>query len=310
MIGLFFCVFLIFAHVCNSFRFHTSISSSNTSLRNNYRDLLEQAKRKKLESKTGQSLSPSNQPIAPSNLQAQSNDGLNQQISQQATTASTISQMTTSAPSSSSKSTVGPVYPFSDEVYEHLKFVISTLTGKIKNEISLTSEDLERFRQSVDIIIADAYAGVPSETRVSSISTFTSERTINDADITRSSSVSTSTVSTIVSPPPAAVAADASTLDASRLPSNSISSESSNKNNNNDNKNPAEFQVFEKAFQGLASTWEIPNMENMSTEEYYQALNRRNAEIRRQRRQMHPPSNMNDFLNSLSRKNPSPPPST
>lgn len=38
------------------------------------------------------------------------------------------------------------------------------------------------------------------------------------------------------------------------------------------------------AFRGLKSTWQVPNSEKMSSEEYYAAINRRNAEIRAIRR--------------------------
>ena len=45
--------------------------------------------------------------------------------------------------------------PFSDDVYEHLSFVISKLSGRMKNSESLNGNDLQKFMNSVDAIIAD-----------------------------------------------------------------------------------------------------------------------------------------------------------
>jgi hypothetical protein len=47
--------------------------------------------------------------------------------------------------------------PFDDATYSHMKYVIEKLTGKLRSDISLSPEELIRFKKSVEEIIADAY---------------------------------------------------------------------------------------------------------------------------------------------------------
>jgi hypothetical protein len=54
------------------------------------------------------------------------------------------------------KSEASSALPFDDEIYEHLKFVISKLTAKIKHDQSLSHVELEKFRDSIVKIMADA----------------------------------------------------------------------------------------------------------------------------------------------------------
>lgn len=42
-------------------------------------------------------------------------------------------------------------------MYSHFKFVIEKITGKLRSDISLNSEELKLFKKSIDAIIADAY---------------------------------------------------------------------------------------------------------------------------------------------------------
>ena len=46
--------------------------------------------------------------------------------------------------------------PFTDEMYDHLKFVISKLSTRMKSDIPLSKDDLVRFEQSCEAIIRDA----------------------------------------------------------------------------------------------------------------------------------------------------------
>jgi proteasome assembly chaperone (PAC2) family protein len=41
-------------------------------------------------------------------------------------------------------------------MYEHIRFVIEKLTAKMRNDISLNPEELEKFSKSIEAIIADA----------------------------------------------------------------------------------------------------------------------------------------------------------
>lgn len=150
--------------------------------------------------------------------------------------------------------------PFSDDMYEHLKFVISKLTNKIKSDVSLTESELTRFEESVDAILADATGESISSVRKQS--------------------------TTIIESP--------STVSSIPIPS------------------PTSREVNEKpdtdsfsAFYGLGNTWNVEGMEDMTKEEYYEALNKRNAKIRAARRaETGRPMQTDDYLKSLRRPRP------
>jgi len=46
--------------------------------------------------------------------------------------------------------------PFNDEMYDELKYAIEKLTGRMKNDVPLTWEEVKRFKVAVDRIIIDA----------------------------------------------------------------------------------------------------------------------------------------------------------
>lgn len=133
--------------------------------------------------------------------------------------------------------------PFTDEMYDHLKYVISTLTGRMKSNQSLSHQELQRFLQSVDAIIKDAIPSMESE--------YEDEEGVDQ--LTNNNQLTT-------------------------------------ENNN-------QFSNF-----GGTSSWVIPGMENMSTEEYYAAVNQRLHSIRNQRKQDPSYSRMvsQDYFNSLN----------
>jgi hypothetical protein len=45
--------------------------------------------------------------------------------------------------------------PFSDEIYEQMKYIIEKLTRKIKDDESLTQEELTKLSSAVETVIAD-----------------------------------------------------------------------------------------------------------------------------------------------------------
>ena len=79
-------------------------------------------------------------------------------------------------------------------------------------------------------------------------------------------------------------------------PSNSISQ----------NKSPSKNGEFDE-LKGLSSTWEVEGMENMTTEEYYSALNKRNIAINDERKKRAGPGydrNPGDnYIEGLSKRN-------
>lgn len=57
-------------------------------------------------------------------------------------------------------------------------------------------------------------------------------------------------------------------------------------------------------FVGIGSTWNVDGMEQMSTEEYYKAINQRNHEIKalRKKSATYEREPVNGYLNSLNKK--------
>lgn len=136
--------------------------------------------------------------------------------------------------------------PFDDEIYEHLKFVISKLTAKIKSDISLTPDELVRFKQAVDRIVADAVGEEP---------------------------------------PPSGIAS---------IAASNVAEKSTSRDDVPDPSSP--FSLMH----GKTSTWEVDNMENMTTEEFYDAINKRNAEIRTRLKASRPRVETDDYFASLN----------
>jgi hypothetical protein len=49
--------------------------------------------------------------------------------------------------------------PFSDEMYDNFKFVIAKLSGRMKSDAPLSTEDFAKYKAAVEAIIADAKSG-------------------------------------------------------------------------------------------------------------------------------------------------------
>eukprot|EP01040_Poterioochromonas_malhamensis_P003882 gene3882-4149_t len=132
-------------------------------------------------------------------------------------------------------------FPFSDEIYEHLKTIISKLTAKIKHDISLSPQELLSLKNSIDSVISDAHRSIRAKDTVSSI-----ERSDDQLD----------------------------------------------------------SQDRFSSMSGLRTTWNLPGMENMTTEQYYKALNDRNLRIQQARKEAgdQRPDEYQHFITSLSRK--------
>lgn len=139
--------------------------------------------------------------------------------------------------------------PFDDAMYDHLRFVISKLTAKIKSGISLKESEVEKFRQCTEAIIADATGNA-----VSLESTPVAQ---NDGKILVNEFGETSDPDDPLAP-----------------------------------------------IHGMQSTWDVPNMEDMTTEEFYDAINRRNAKIRANLRAQgtHSRELTNDYYKALAEK--------
>ena len=170
--------------------------------------------------------------------------------------------------------------PFSDEVYDHLKFAIEKLSARIKSDTALTPQELDRLKLSVDRIILDA--NIPNVAFASSSSSSNDEA--KDA----------------VSEPrarfPAAQFTDPDEEDGGMNDDdeevgadNSVveglegysTPDAANKFFNQ----PADKELPEwlSDMAGTKSGWNVPGMDKMSTEEYYRNVNSRLTTMKNKR---------------------------
>lgn len=179
--------------------------------------------------------------------------------------------------------------PFSDELYEHLKYIIGKITSRIKYGAPLKSEELSRFEFSAAAIIADAkktvgvaaLSSLPHDVHLDSVTTYTVPPPECPASQTMPQYASGLAVTSPVSFSVAAsqIAADGRVQ-------------------------TKETDVFSPLY-GMKSTWQIPGMESMTTAEYYDAINRRNSEIKAMMK-ARPDYDRNpgaSYLESLEKKN-------
>lgn len=136
-------------------------------------------------------------------------------------------------------------FPFSDEIYEHLKYIISKLTARVKQNLPLTPEELERFKIAVDAVIKDAREDTRITLRRSLQSNppavVTSQPTVN----TVVNTVASPTVAK-PSPRPLPTSSPANTSPAITTPPSNPVPQSN-----------GEKDVFE-ALKGTGSTWNVP----------------------------------------------------
>jgi len=145
--------------------------------------------------------------------------------------------------------------PFSDAIYDEMKFVISKLSDRLKYKLVLSQKDFERFEASVLSILRDARrkAGLPVTPSTPTIARATASPSAlftppQVTQMPQSSSSTSMTTITTTSPKKAGVKSD---------------------------------EAF-NSLKGKSSTWHVEGMDNMSTEEYYDALNKRNSAVRAQ----------------------------
>lgn len=105
-----------------------------------YREALERAKAAKL-----QQGGPVVQPVAAS-------------VRPTAVAVTPVPTIASSAASSSVGTETDNGLPFSDDMYDHLKFVIGKLSARMKSDTPLTRDELSRFQSSCENIIQDAWA--------------------------------------------------------------------------------------------------------------------------------------------------------
>jgi hypothetical protein len=163
--------------------------------------------------------------------------------------------------------------PFSDEVYEHLTFVISQLSGRIKSESALSPSDLDKFRASCDAIIVDMNRGAP-----------TMKEDVVTPPVTSANSVKAS--ARIKSKPEVWIPQP---------------EQSKNRKSIDEADPDSPFAPLH----GMGNTWQLKGMEQMTTEEYYDGIYKRMAVMKdlRQKDEGYTRESSRDYLDSINQKN-------
>ena len=149
--------------------------------------------------------------------------------------------------------------PFDDETYDHIKYVISKLTARIKGDTVLSKDELSKFKEAVDAILADSAGDLGTGSSrfdddddpdsIKFIDTFN----FNDDNNDKGSD------------------GDASSA--------GYGEEIGSENSMSSKMSVAEpSPPINEAFQELAgrgSGWNVPGQEDMTTEQFYSAVNQR-----------------------------------
>ena len=198
--------------------------------------------------------------------------------------------------------------PFSDEMYSKLKFVIEKLSGRMKSEAALSWEELEQFKSDVDHIILDA--NIPNVAFV---------RRKNDAALGFPAPPAAPTHQAQVRPPsPQAnpqvryskpVSPRAIVLDEDE--DTDFEDEISDENlsavqvRGGESGVPEQIPEWMGDLAGTQSSWNVPGMKNMNTEEYYKAVNQRLTNMKALRKQLGEvsPDPGGDYIAQLNKRN-------
>lgn len=173
--------------------------------------------------------------------------------------------------------------PFSDDVYEHLNFAIGKLSSRMKSSQPMNADDVQNFMQSVNVIIADMR---------------------NNAVATQApAAVAASAPPSPPSPPVFSGNVPAPPkIESSSTGLENIASQGEQDRTPITEANPdSPFAPLH----GLKSTWQVENIDDMTTEEYYQEIYRRNREMkdRRMKEEGFTRESAQDYLNSLNKSN-------
>lgn len=187
--------------------------------------------------------------------------------------------------------------PFSDALYDDLKFVISKLSARMKSDTALSKSDLERFKKSVNSIIKDSKKHQKSSNSPGSAAkaSFLSldDDNYNDNDEEGGPmggyDLSQGIMERQQGNHESSISAQAGGA--------SIASSASSASND-------PFRLF----RGSVSTWDVPGSEDMSTEEFYAAVNQRISSVKETLKNSigtdyNPSNNYEEQLNSMNRAN-------
>mmetsp|Transcript_21041 Transcript_21041/g.19172 ORF Transcript_21041/g.19172 Transcript_21041/m.19172 type:complete len:231 (+) Transcript_21041:151-843(+) len=164
--------------------------------------------------------------------------------------------------------------PFADEIYDHLKYVTTKLSSRVKGNTPLSFEELNKFKESVNAIIEDSYQDI------------------------RLTSASTQSI------PQTNVIPTQSTQSTQTTQSKATKAQTDIKDKAYDQMTDEEKSTFANYFKGTSS-WVIPGMDKMTTEEYYQAINKRIEDIKNIRKAegTYDRQTSESYFESLNKKN-------
>lgn len=167
--------------------------------------------------------------------------------------------------------------PFTDDMYDHLKYVIGSLTARMKSEKPLTSDQMKRFKDSIDAIILDSKDDDDDNSQNNNFDDDSSNSFYSDdeeIDNSNNYEAEEPVTNAITYTQKAAAAKD------------------------------LEGNPFTQ-FRG--STWNFDNMEDMSTVEYYDALNKRLADMKQKKLEAYERDELNNpsesYFDTLAKKN-------
>lgn len=168
--------------------------------------------------------------------------------------------------------------PFDDDMYKHLKFVIEKITARLRSENALSAEDVKKLETSINAILTD--------------NGFISPAGMSYSD-------ENSVAGDVISP----------TANSVQVPREMSIDAISTKSTSSANTQKATDFVAESfdSLKGIGSTWNlVPNIDKLTTEEYYGELNKKLAEIRRRldSEGLTGTGKGNDYLDNLNSRKP------
>ena len=177
--------------------------------------------------------------------------------------------------------------PFDDDMYDHLKFVISKFTARMKSPTVLSQEELSKLEYSISAIIQD--------------SAEMDGRGQGGAYVPEIVSSPYETTIAATTPSKATLFVPEKVEDVDDDPvdvTDKLGGWHKAVQDEDGKDNP-----FNALFKGATSTWDIPGKENMTTEEYYKAINKR-ISLGKEMRKGQPQGGRasDDYLESLSKK--------
>jgi hypothetical protein len=200
--------------------------------------------------------------------------------------------------------------PFSDEMYSKLKFVIDKLSGRMKSETALSWEELEQFKSDMDHIILDANIPNVAFVRRKNVAALgfpvPPAAPTHQAQVRPPSSQANPQVRYSKPVSPRAMVLDEDEDD------NDVEDEISDENlsamqvrGGEKPGVPEQIPEWMGDLAGTQSSWNVPGMKNMNTEEYYKAVNQRLTNMKALRKQLGEvsPDPGGDYIAQLNKRN-------